>query len=164
MDDAAIPKFHGYYLTLWPSQFIYYIHCQSEIERDKIFFYPSQKAMNRPDLIARVFYLKKQEFLRLIKEKGVLSRFCGDIYTIKYQKRGLPHMHLLLFLYLENQIFDAAKIDEIVSAELPTEENDLTGELFGIVSSVMLHSLCGYQNPNAPYMKRSDHNSPECTK
>lgn len=120
--------------------------------------------MHRPNLIASVFYLKKQELLRLIKEKCVLGRFCGDLYTIKYQKRGLPHMHLLLFLYLENQIFDAAKIDENVSAELPTEENDLNGELFGIVSSVMLHGPCGNQNRIAPCMKRSDHNSPECTK
>lgn len=89
--------------------------------------------MDRPDLIARVFHLKKQELLRLIKEKGVLGRFCGDVYTIEYQKRGLPHMHLLLFLHTEDQIFDAAKIYEIVSAELPTEEDDPTGELFGIV-------------------------------
>lgn len=132
-----------------------------EIEKE---LYPGQKAMDRPDLIARVFHLKKQELLRLIKEKGVLGRFCGDVYTIEYQKRGLPHMHLLLFLHPDDQIFDAAKIDEIVSAELPTEEDDPTGELFGIVSSVMLHGPCGNQNLNAPCMKRSDHGSPQCTK
>lgn len=120
--------------------------------------------MDRPDLIARVFHLKKQELLQLIKEKGVLNRFCGDVYTIEYQKRGPPHMHLLLFLYPEDQIFDGAKIDEVISAELPTEEDDPTGELFGIVLSVMLHGSCGNQNPNALCMSRSNNGPPQCTK
>lgn len=120
--------------------------------------------MDRLNLIARVFYLKKQELLQLIKEKSVLGRFCGDVYTIEYQKHGLPHMHLLLFLHPKDQIFDAAKIDEIVSADLLAEEDDPTGELFGIISSIMLHGPCGNQNPNAPYIKRSDYSSPQCTK
>lgn len=62
------------------------------------------------------------------------------------------------------KIFDAAKIDEIVSTELPTKEDDSTEQLFNIVFSVMLHDPCRNQNLNAPCMKRSDHGSPQCTK
>lgn len=95
------------------------------------------------------------------------------MYSVGFVEMYIPlniknvtcHICIFYFFFtLKIKIFDAAKIDEIVSAELLTEENDLTGELFGIVSSVILHGPCGNQNPNAPCMKRSDHNSPECTK
>lgn len=120
--------------------------------------------MNSPDLITCVFHLKKQEILQLIKEKDVFGRFYGDVYTIEYQKQDLPYMHLLLFLHLDDQIFHVAKINQIFSAELPTEKDDPTGKLFCIVSSVMLYSPCSNQNLNAPYIKRFDYSSPQYTK
>lgn len=100
--------------------------------------------MDRSDLIACVFHFKKQKLLHLIKEKDVFDQFYGDVYIIKYQKRGLPYIHLLLFLYPNDQIFDVAKIDKIVFAELLTEKNYLTGQLLSIIFSVMLYGL--YRN------------------
>ena len=70
-----------------------------EIERALL---SGQKTIDRPDLIAQVFNLKKKEILRLIKSENIFGQFCGNVYTIKYQKRGLPHMHLLIFLHLND--------------------------------------------------------------
>lgn len=67
--------------------------------------------------------------LRLIKTENIFGRFCGDVYTIECQKRGLPHMHLLIFLHSDNQFLEASHIDEVICAELPTPEIDLNGEL-----------------------------------
>ena len=39
--------------------------------------------------------------------------------TIKFQKCGLPHIHLLLFLKQQFQIHDAHNVNSIVSAQIP---------------------------------------------
>lgn len=66
-------------------------------------------------------------------------------------------MHLLLILYLNNQIFNTTKIDEIISIKLLTKKNDSTRELSGIVSLAILYGPCGNQNLNTSYMKESDY-------
>ena len=58
-----------------------------------------QAATDRPDLIARVFHLKQKDLLAQIRHAQIFGRFLGCVWTIEYQKRGLPHMHLLLFLH-----------------------------------------------------------------
>ena len=52
-------------------------------------------------------------------------------------------MHLLLFLPLTEYFRDATRVDEIILAEFPIEDQDPTGTLFDIVASVMVHGLCG---------------------
>lgn len=46
-------------------------------------------------------------------------------------------MYLFLFLHSKDQIFDAAKINLIISPELLTKEDDFTKEFFNIISSIM---------------------------
>lgn len=69
------------------------------------------------------------------------------------------YRYLLLFYYIDNQIFDITMINKIVFAELLTEDNDHIGELFGIVSSIILHNLYENQNLNVIYIKKFDYNS-----
>ena len=57
--------------------------------------------------------------LKEIKTKIIFSRYLGCVWTIEYQKWGLPHMHLLLFFHPEDRFLFAECIDEIISAELP---------------------------------------------
>jgi helitron helicase-like protein len=66
-----------------------------EVERELL---PGQTAMDRPDLMARVFRLKKEQMLREIFHDGIFGRCPARVWTIEYQKRGLPHLHLLVFL------------------------------------------------------------------
>ncbi|KAG1487529.1 hypothetical protein G6F50_012747 [Rhizopus delemar] len=74
---------------------------------------PMQTAADRPDLVARVFNLKLREFLHDLKKKKIFGDYKGLIRTIEYQKRGLPHCHLLLFLEGDDSVFrDPEKIDE----------------------------------------------------
>ena len=40
---------------------------------------PGQTAVDRPDLVARVFHLKQQELLKEIKTKNIFSRYLGCV-------------------------------------------------------------------------------------
>ena len=66
-----------------------------EIQRH---LFPGQSAADRPDLIARVFHAKLQSILHDIKKKNIFGRHTARCWTIEYQKRGLPHAHILLWV------------------------------------------------------------------
>ena len=59
---------------------------------------PNQQVIDRPDLVSRVFHLKLNAMLRdLFKNGGgVMGKVVAHVYVIEFQKRGLPHVHLLL--------------------------------------------------------------------
>ena len=114
---------------------------------------PGQTAVNRPDLVARIFHMKQQAFLRDLRHQQVLERFIGYSWTIEYQKRGLPHMHLLLFLHPDDQFITPDPIDQVVSAEIPDPTFDLSGELTNIIRGNMIHGPCGPEHRSAPCMQ-----------
>ncbi|KAJ5900216.1 uncharacterized protein N7473_004286 [Penicillium subrubescens] len=87
-----------------------------EITRE---LFPGQTAMDRPDLVSRVFDLKKKDLLLQLCRKGIFGPSTGRFWTIEYQKRSLPHCHLLLFLGNSDQFHNPSMIDEVVCAELP---------------------------------------------
>ena len=63
------------------------------------------------------------------------------MYVIEFQKRGLPHAHILLVLHSDSKIdHDLDLIDSIISAELP---NPLTHpKLFEIIRKHQIHGPC----------------------
>lgn len=73
-------------------------------------------------------------------------------------------MHLLLFFYLDNQIFDIAKINKIIFAKFTTKKDGSTRELFGIISLIMLYNSYENQNLNIPFIKQFDHSLSEYIK
>jgi len=82
---------------------------------------------------------------------GDLGKHVGHVYTIEFQKRGLPHVHILIFLAPEARIHDAAMIDKVISAQIPDPETH--PRLHALVTKMMVHNPCGDANPNAPCMK-----------
>jgi hypothetical protein len=89
-----------------------------EIQRELL---PGPNASDRPDLVARVFDMKVKELLNDLKVKQIFGSYKGLVRTIEYQKRGLPHLHLLLFLDSDSNYDTKEKIDQIISAELPSK-------------------------------------------
>ena len=85
----------------------------------------------------------------------------GSVYTIEFQKRVLPHCHMLLILSSNDKPRTIEHIDKIVSAEIPDPEED--PELYQAVSH-MLNGPCGTDKPDAPCMKngKCSKNYPRC--
>src|SRR6202050_5217175 len=56
-----------------------------------------QTASDRPDIVTCVFAQKIKAMLKDIKD-GLFGDVQGFVFTIEFQKHGLPHIHLLIFL------------------------------------------------------------------
>jgi hypothetical protein len=125
-----------------------------EIHRE---LYPGQTPFDRPDLVTRVFHMKKDALLHDIYKDGIFGPCVAYVYTIEFQKRGLPHMHLLLFLKPGCKLTTTTEIDSVISATLPDRNRD--PKLFETISSCMVHGPCGAFNPRAPCMENG-----KCTK
>ena len=52
-------------------------------------------------------------------------------YVIEFQKRGLPHAHILLVMRSEDRIQGVNDVDNTVQAFVPDKEEDL--KLYGLV-------------------------------
>ena len=100
---------------------------------------PGQESHDRPDLIARVFQLKLKKLMEFLKNDA-FGEPQAWLYSIEFQKRGLPHAHILLWLKPAFKIQPDA-IDEVIVAEIPSHEADPT--LHNIVKANMVHGPCG---------------------
>ena len=116
-----------------------------EIQRELM---PGQSVYDRHDLLARVFHQKVKSQMNLIVKGRIFGRILCWMYTIEWQKRGLPHVHYLF--WLANKI-RPGQIDNIISAEIPNPETDPL--LFQIVTKQLLHGPCGSVNPRSPCME-----------
>ena len=86
----------------------------------------------------------------MLKSEMVFGKAQAWLYSIEWQKCGLPHCHLLLWLSAEHRV-TPDKIDDVICAEIPDPSVD--PELHQIVMSNMVHGPCGSINPNSPCMQ-----------
>jgi hypothetical protein len=113
---------------------------------------PSQTATDRPDLVTRVFRMKLSVLIKDLMKDEVFGLTVAQIHVIEFQKRGLPHTHILIILKPEFRSTTPAQIDMAISAELPDPEMDPEG-MFETISKCMMHGPCGPAFPNAPCMQ-----------
>ena len=57
-----------------------------------------KKARDRPELNVRVFRLKLKELLSDLIKRQVFGKPLAHVYTIEFEKRRLPHAHILVIL------------------------------------------------------------------
>lgn len=74
------------------------------------------------------------------------------MYVVEFQKRGLPHVHMLIWLDTASKLNLQANVDKFVSAEIPDPEVDPVG--YAAVNAFMVHGLCGKDFPKSPCMKQ----------
>jgi hypothetical protein len=110
-----------------------------------------QQPQDRPDLVTRVFKIKLKEFINDIHENHILGRTIAGIYVVEFQKRGLPHAHILIFFTKDCKPHTVEDVNRMISAELPNSEtNKLAHETVAICT---MHGPCGAAFPNAPCME-----------
>lgn len=96
---------------------------------------------NRHDITSRVFHLKLKCLMALLAKGKVFGSVRCFMYSVEWQKRGLPHAHIRLWL---EESIRPERVDEVISAELPDPQVD--PELSEIVKTHMLHGPCGTFN------------------
>lgn len=57
---------------------------------------PHQTATDRQDLCCRVFHVKLAKIMADLKGGKVFGEYDYHMYVIEFQKRGLPHSHILI--------------------------------------------------------------------
>ncbi|XP_024877995.1 uncharacterized protein LOC112458538, partial [Temnothorax curvispinosus] len=102
---------------------------------------PGQQPADRPDICARVFNIKKDYLIDVIVRQKFFGEVLAYVYVIEFQKRGLPHIHLLITLKRNCKIVNPETVDKFISAEIPDpNENE---SLHNVVMKHMIHGPCG---------------------
>ncbi|GKA27606.1 ATP-dependent DNA helicase PIF1-like protein, partial [Tanacetum coccineum] len=104
-------------------------------------FHPGQKPHERPKVGTQVFKMKHTELLDDLTKREIFGKSRAIVYVIKYQKRGLLHAHILLWLKEEWKCKIPGQIDDIISAEMPSPIDDPEG--YKVVTEYMLHDPSG---------------------
>jgi len=108
-------------------------------------------ATDHPDIVSRVFSLKLKALMDELLKKHILGKTVADIFVVEFQKRGLPHAHILLIMDQDDKIRDVDGIDDIICVEIP--DRNMDPDLYKVVKSNMMHGPCGPAHPNSPCMK-----------
>lgn len=79
----------------------------------------------------------------------IYSTFANHIHTFhnsyiynEFQKRGLPHVHILIFLHPQSKYMNPINIEKIISCEIPNLE--LHPRLYKLVKQHMMHVHVGW--------------------
>ncbi|RID65595.1 LOW QUALITY PROTEIN: hypothetical protein BRARA_D00779 [Brassica rapa] len=87
-------------------------------------------------------------------QKGTFFKsYTAALHRIEFQKRGLPHEHILLWFGNSSRTPSSEEVNEIISAELPNKEED--PEAYNLVTKHMIHGPCGVINPKSPCMENN---------
>ncbi|UYV82124.1 hypothetical protein LAZ67_21001012 [Cordylochernes scorpioides] len=111
---------------------------------------PGQKQLDRHDITARVFRQKLVKFIGALTKGQLYGATVAWMYSVEWQKRGLPHAHILV--WLANKL-RPTQIDSVICAEFPDPIQDPL--LYNIVVKNIIHGPCGEYNPVSPCMKNS---------
>ena len=120
-----------------------------------------ENVKDRPDLVARVFKQKKDQLIRDIQAGKVFGKISAILWVIEFQKRGLPHVHILVILSNDDRLSSSVDVDNVICAEIPpdpntfpvdSEQRQQAERLQTLVLKHMVHGPCGKSNPDSPCM------------
>ena len=120
-----------------------------------------QSPQDRPDVVARAFKKRKDQFMKDMVYGKAFGTVVAYMWVIEFQKRGLPHMHLLLILSNEDRMLTPEVVNDMVVAEMPRDpisvsdpaDREQVKKLEEIVITNMVHGPCGTHNPTSPCME-----------
>ncbi|CAH9128704.1 unnamed protein product [Cuscuta epithymum] len=151
-DAMAICRWAGY-----PDLFITFTCNPKWPEITRFLRVHNLKPEDRPDIVSRIFKVKLDGLIKDFRRKKVFGNVKAVVYTIEFQKRGLPHAHILLFLENDSKYPTMNDVDKIISAEIPDFHSDPS--YYEAVKELMMHGPCGPGVKSSPCMVNG-----KCTK
>lgn len=112
-------------------------------------------ADDRPDIACRVFNEKLKQIKADIVKLGLFGRVAAHIHVIEFQKRGLPHCHMLIILDPRDKLQGVEDYDKVVSAEIPNPQTQPA--LHACVVKHMIHGPCGTLNDRSSCMENGNY-------
>lgn len=94
---------------------------------------PDYNPSDDPVMVSRVFHAKLSKILEFIRRYPKFQGLIYEMYVVEFQKRGLPHAHIVIKTNWEPQTPE--EVDEVLSAEMPRE----AGRLRDLVMQYMMH-------------------------
>ena len=119
----------------------------------------NEKSYDRPDVVNRILFMKLKELMDDIRNSEILGRNKGYVSMIEFQKLGLPHCHMMLWLDEKDAPKTAEDYDRFTCAEFPNASTHK--ELHKRVKTLMVHGPCTGINEDSPCM---DKKSKTCEK
>ncbi|KAK4307732.1 hypothetical protein Pmani_020522 [Petrolisthes manimaculis] len=120
----------------------------------------STSGNNRPDLVSRIFKEKVNAHMDDLKKTKVFGTVRVHLYSIEWQKRGLPHVHILV--WMERRV-NAEIVDQLITAEKPDPVKEPI--LYEIVTRCMIHGPCkGFDDSQPCCQTRSSSSNGTCSK
>lgn len=109
--------------------------------------FAGQNSTDRHDITARVFKLKLKALMDFIIKSKIFGEVKCWMYSVEWQKRGLPHAHILIWLV---EKIMPEQVDDVISAEIP--DSTVDPDLYDVVLTNMIHGPCGELNIHSPCM------------
>ncbi|KAG5550811.1 hypothetical protein RHGRI_015690 [Rhododendron griersonianum] len=103
-----------------------------------------EEAQNRPDLLTRMFRSKFEYLRKEVVKNEIFGPVAAYTFAVEFQKRGLPHVHMLIILKKAYKLNTVQQIDPLISAEIPDKNQH--PHLYAMVLKHMLHGPCGELN------------------
>ena len=115
---------------------------------------PEYNPADDPVMVSRVFHAKLSKILDYIRKYPRFQGIIYEMYVIEFQKRGLPHAHIVIKTNWEP--LTPEEVDSVLCAQIPREP----GRLRDLVVQFMVHDCSPdrYVSPFLP-LKRPYHTS-----
>ena len=107
-----------------------------------------------PNITVRLFYSKLRALLSDVVSGKIFGKILAHVYTIEFQKLGLPHAHMLFVLDYKYKLTSPDTIDKYISAKIPS----IDLELQELVIKHMLHG------PHIDYSPCYEKENYQCSK
>ncbi|CAH1433231.1 unnamed protein product [Lactuca virosa] len=138
--------------TMIESERLYYVRKKQKVLRcesyENLSNFQHQGNKNISEIGQRVILPSSFTGGALYMMQNYLDAMSLFVYTIEFQKRGLPHSHICLFMQPDYKLPTVEHIHQFISAEITSIQQDPA--LYSLVKEFTIHGPCGAQNVNCP--------------